>query len=97
MKKKMLALSVIANMALLTGLLWSRAEQKAEVCELTLCAMRGDEIHLALHAQALAALEGDDPSEATAAAETLRKIVEAGARNIEARRRAGFGRSADGH
>ena len=92
MKRQITALSLVGNVALVAGLLWLRADHQGELREMALAAMRGDEMHLRLHATSLAAIESPDSEEATAAAGILRKIIAAGEKNIEARQRAGLGR-----
>ena len=92
MKKQLAALSIIGNIALIVGLLWVRAEHRDDLRALALAAMHGDEVHLAVHALSLAALESGDPEETKATADILRKLVAAGDRNIEARDRAGLER-----
>jgi hypothetical protein len=92
MKKQLTALSIIGNIALTGGLLWMRAEHQDDLRALALAAMHGDEIHLAVHARSLAALEADDPEETKAFTDILRKLVAGGERNIEARDRAGLKR-----
>ena len=91
MKTQIVAASIVVNVALLGVLLWMRAEHQGELREVALAAMRGDEIHLELHAASLAAIESPGSENALATAGMLRTVLAAGEQNIEARRRAGLG------
>lgn len=91
MKRPLTAVSLVGNIALVAGLLWLRADHQGELREMALIAMRGDELHLQLHASSLAAIEAPDSEEAIAAADMLRHIIAVGEINIEARRSAGLG------
>lgn len=90
MKKKLLAVSLVGNVALLAGLLWARAEHEAEMRDYTQSMMSADEQYLGLLARSLEAIESAEPDEARATADLLRVFVEGGNRNIEARREAGL-------
>lgn len=92
MKKKLLAVSIVGNIALVAALLWMRNEHQLELREVARAAMRGDEIHLQLHAASLAAMESADPAQIESTEGTLRSLIAVGEQNIEARQRAGFGR-----
>lgn len=87
MKKHLTALSLAANIGLLAGLLWSRAETR----EIGMVAMRGDEAHLRIHAASLAAIETPESERAAMTTELLRKLIAAGEENIKARRQLGLG------
>lgn len=91
MNKRLLVLSIAGNVALLAGLLWARAEHETELRQIALVAMRGDEAHLHIHAESLAALESTDPAKAIATVDLLRSIIAVGAVNIKSRQRAGLG------
>jgi hypothetical protein len=69
-----------------------RAEYQGELRDLAQAAMRGDEMHLRLHASSLAALESADPQEAMATASILRTLIAAGEENLKAHQRAGLGK-----
>lgn len=88
--KKILALSLCANAALLGAFLWTRAEHRAEVDRIASASMRNDEFHTRLHARSLAALEGSDPEGSEETSELLSIYVEAGERNARFRREVGF-------
>ena len=60
MKKKLLAGSLVGNIALLTGLLWARADHEAELHEYERTMMRADEQYIGLLARSLAAIESAD-------------------------------------
>lgn len=92
MKNRLTTVSIVGNVALLGGLLWMRTEREAEVRNVSLAAMRGDELHLQLHARSLAALESADTADVAATAAMLRAIISAGEANIELRQRLGLGR-----
>jgi len=85
--KKLTVLSIVANIALLAGLLWSRAETR----EMGRIAMRADESHLRLHAASLAAIESPESEEAAMMADALRKLIAVGEENIKLRRQLGLG------
>jgi hypothetical protein len=91
MKTPIIAASLVVNVALLAGLLWMRAEHQGELRDVSLAAMRGDEIHLQLHAASLAAIESPGSEKAVATADMLRTVLAAGEKNIAARQRAGLG------
>jgi hypothetical protein len=92
MMKRLIAASILGNVAMLALLLWMRARHEGELRDVAMAAMRGDEIHVELHARSLAALESADPKEAAATADLLRPVVAAGKQNVEARQRLGLGR-----
>ena len=90
MKNKLSAVSIVGNIALLAGLLWMRSDHEAELREVHLACMRGDEIHLDLHAMSLKALTSSDPEEVAATMDILRQLIATGEINKKARRRAGL-------
>lgn len=90
MKRKILAFSLIGNVALAALLVWTRTAHTSEYNELARAAMRGDELHIRLHAKSLAALE--DAVDVPETREALRLIVATGEANIADRERVGLGR-----
>jgi hypothetical protein len=92
MKTQIVAASIVVDVALFAALLWMRAEHQGELREVALAAMRGDEIHLELHAASLAALASPGSEKSVATADMLRTVLAAGGKNIEARHRAGLGK-----
>ena len=92
MKKNLTRVLVVCNVVCLVGLLWMRSEHQSTIHNVVNAAMRGDELHLRLHASSLSALESDDADEVMTAVIRLHAIIAAGDRNIAARRHAGLGR-----
>ncbi len=92
MKRRLTTASLIGNVALLASLLWLRSKGAEEVRTVALAAMRGDELHLQLHAASLAAIESPGSPEAISTADMLRAIIAAGEVNSDARQLAGLGR-----
>ena len=95
MKKKLLAVSLVSNIALLSGLLWERAEHEAELQGNARTMVSADVQYIGLVAQSRSALDSAESEEAEATADLLRKFIAEGYRNIEARlearQRAGLG------
>ena len=91
MRKQLTTVSMVVNVLLIAGLIWMYSNSEAHTREVGLAAMRGDEIHLRIHARSLASLESDDLELVESTVEVLRKVIAAGEADIEARRRAGLG------
>ena len=91
MKQHLLRISVAANVVLVAALLWMQGAHQDELSSLGNIAMRGDEIHLALHAKSLAALNSEDPDEVEETISWLRILISVGERNQAGREAAGLG------
>jgi len=90
MKKKLIAASVLVNVALLATLVWVRVADESKFHELSRAAMTGDELHLKVHAVSLAAIESGDPEKVANALRILRPLIAAGDVNHKLREQFGL-------
>jgi hypothetical protein len=90
MKKRLIAASVLINVALMTTLIWVRLADEAKFHELSRAAMTGDDLHLKVHAVSLAAIASGDPEKVANALRILRPLIAAGDANNKARAQLGL-------
>ena len=90
MKKKLLVVSLVVNVALLAGLLFARADYEEDLNAYTRTMMNADEQYIGLLNMSLSAIDSSESEDATVTADLLRKFLVTANINSEARRRAGL-------